>query len=127
MKNLSAKQIEQVKEINTWTSTRFHGNRKKVGSLPVAVLKSIVAKKVSRACLRIDISKKSSVQKVRSLINQSLQAKGTPYFKIMIEGNTSIYYASAVYRHSDYNKSRLFAKNAETLKLMDLFNSIVTK
>jgi hypothetical protein len=127
MKNLTAKQIAEVKDIKTWTSTKFHGNTKKVGSLSVADFKSIVSKKISREYRRIDTSKKSNVQTVRSLINQSLQAKGTSYFKIMIEGNTGIYYASAVYGHSDYNKSRLFEKNAETLKLMKLFNSIVNK
>ena len=45
MKNLSSKQIAQVRAIKTWTSTKFHGNTKKVGSLLVADLKAIVAKK----------------------------------------------------------------------------------
>jgi hypothetical protein len=127
MKNLTAKQIEQVKQITTWTSTKFHGNTKKVGSLSVADLKAIVAKKVSREYAKIDTSKKSNIQIAKELITWSLKCKGTNYFKIMIEGNTGIYYASAVYGHSDYNKSRLFDKNADTLKLMQLFNSIVTK
>ncbi len=127
MKNLSAKQIAQVKEIKTWTSTKFHGNTKKVGSLLVTDLKAIVAKKVSRELAKIDTSKKSNVQKVRELLQWSIQTKGTGYFKVLIEGNTGIYYASPVYGHSDYNKSRVFEKNAETLKLMQLFNSIINK
>lgn len=127
MKNLSAKQIAQVKEIKTWTSTKFHGNTKKVGSLLVTDFKAIVAKKVSRELAKIDTSKKSNVQKVRELLQWSIQTKGTGYFKVFIEGNTGIYYASPVYGHSDYNKSRVFEKNAETLKLMQLFNSIINK
>lgn len=127
MKNLSAKQIAQVKEIKTWTSTKFHGNTKKVGSLPVEVIKAIVAKKVSREVAKIDTSKKSNVQKVRELIKWSLENKGTGYFKVLIEGNTGIYYASPSYGHSDYNKSRVFEKNAETLRLMQLFTSIINK
>lgn len=126
MKNLTAKQIAQVKTIKTWTSTKFHGNAKKAGSLLVADLKGIVAKKVSREVAKID-TKKSNVQKVRELIKWSLETKGTGYFKVLIEGNTGIYYASAAYGHSDYNKSRVFEKNAVTLRLMELFNAIVSK
>ena len=127
MKNLSSKQIAQVRAIKTWTSTKFHGNTKKVGSLLVADLKAIVAKKVSRELAKIDTSKKSNVQKVRELIQWSIQTKGTGYFKILIDGNTGIYYASPVYRHRDYNKSRVFEKNTETLKLMRMFNAVVSK
>jgi hypothetical protein len=127
MKNLTAKQIAQVKTIKTWSSTKFHGNTKKAGSLLVADFKAIVAKKVSREVAKIDTSKKSNVQKVRELIKWSLETKGTGYFKVLIEGNTGIYYASAAYGHSDYNKSRVFEKNADTLKLMELFNAIVSK
>jgi hypothetical protein len=125
MTNLTAKQIEQVKQIKAWTSTRFHGNRKKVGGLPIADFRAIVAKKKTREYAKIDTSNKSNIQVVKSCINQSLKAKGSNYFKIMIEGNTNIYYAHPVYGHSDYNKSRLFPKNTQTLKLMQLFNAIV--
>ena len=64
---------------------------------------------------------------VSDLIEQSLNCKGTNYFKILIEGHTGIYYASAIYKHSDYNKTRIFDKNSETLKLMNWFNAEVTK
>ena len=127
MTNLSAAQIAQVKQIKAWTSTRFHGNRKTVALLSVNDIKAIVAKKVSREVAKINNSNKTNVQKVRELIKWSLETKGTGYFKVLIEGNTGIYYASATYGHSDYNKSRVFDKNPETLKLMSLFNSIVNK
>lgn len=127
MKKLTQKQIKQVKSLTCSTSTRFHGNTKKIGHLLVSDLKAIVEKKVSRELSKIDNSKKSNVQKVRELLQWSIQTKGTGYFKIMIEGNSGIYYASPTYGHSDYNKSRVFDKNEETLKLMSLFNSIVNK
>lgn len=53
----------------------------------------------------------------------SKKAHGTPYFKVMILGNTGIYYASPIYQHKDYNKTRLFDITDETLKLMMYFNS----
>jgi hypothetical protein len=127
MKNLSPKQIAQVKEIKTWTPTKFHGNRKKVGSLPVAVFKAIVEKKVSRSLSNLDTGKKTIYQEAKELINWSKKTKGTPYFKVLIEGNTGIYYASPIYMHADYNKSRVFERNAKTLKLMTLINAIINK
>lgn len=127
MKTLTQKQIAEIKEIKPWTSTRFHGNTKRVGALAVNQLKEIVSKKKERELLKLDCEQKTNVQKLRSLINHSLEVKGTNYFKILIEGNTGIYYASPVYQHSDYNKSRLFDKSPKNLKLMELFNKIVNK
>ena len=127
MKTLTVKQIQQVKSLNTWSRTNFHGNTKKIGELAINDLKKIVSKKIKRELSKIYTGKKSEIQIVRSLINQSLKSKGTNYFKIMIEGNTGIYLASPVYLHSDYNKCRLFDKNEKTLKLMHLFNKIVNK
>lgn len=140
MKNLSAKQIEQVKSLTTFTSTKFHGNTKKVGSLSVSDFKAIVAKKYNRSLgnyvckngkvvfsFQFNEAPKSNAQRVRELIKWSLECKNTNYFKVMIEGNSGIYYAHPEYRHSDYNKSRLFDKTPETLRLMQLFNAIVNK
>jgi hypothetical protein len=127
MKNLTQKQIDQVINLRSWSQTKFHGNTKKVGSLSVNDIKSIISKKQARNYAKIDTAEISNVQLVRKLINQSLKCKGTNYCKIMIEGTTGIYYASADYGHSDYNKSRLFAKNNHTIKLMNLFNSIINK
>ena len=127
MKNLTPAQIDQVSNLQSWSKTKFHRNRKKVGSLSVDVIKIIVEKKQSRNYAKIDTAQISPVQLVRQLLNQSIKSKDTNYFKIMIEGNTGIYYASANYGHSDYNKSRLFAKNEHTIKLMNLFNLIVKK
>jgi ribosomal protein L11 len=48
MKNLSRRQIKQVKKLQHWTSTSFHKNRKNVGSLTVDMIKEIVNKKKER-------------------------------------------------------------------------------
>ena len=138
MKNLSAKQIEQIKSISPFTSTNFHGNTKKIGSLSISDFKAIVAKKYNRrmgnyvskngVLIHSFVFKKqpeTNIQLLRRLINWSLKCKGTNYFKVLIEGNTGIYYAHPFYGHNDYNKSRVFDKNPQTLKLMHLFNSII--
>lgn len=49
------------------------------------------------------------------------------YSKILIEGNSNIYWASPVYGHSDYNKSIAISKNENTLKLMQLVNCFLNK
>ena len=123
----SPKQIEQIKKITAWTSTRYHGNTKVIGSLPLSLIKSIVAKKVHRELLKCDSSAKGEATITRELINNSTKSISTNYHKIMIEGNTGIYLAHPSYQHSDYNKSRLFNKTEKTLKLMDLFNKIISK
>jgi hypothetical protein len=127
MRNFTPAQIDEVKKLNVWTSTSFHGNRKKLGNLNVSDIKEIVVKKRNRQMLSLETKKKTNIEIVRGLLERSKQYKGTSYFKIMIEGNSGIYYASPVYLHNDYNKCRLFDKTPETLKLMRLFNSFVNK
>ena len=46
----------------------------------------------------------------------------TIYAKILIEGNTNIYWASPVYGHSDYNKSVAFENNGVNRKVAQLIN-----
>lgn len=127
MKNLTAKQIQEVKEIKVWSYKKFHGNTKKVGSLPIENYREILAKKRNREYAKIDTCKKTNIEIVRELIKRSIESRNSNYFKVMIEGNTGIYYAHPEYAHGDYNKCRLFEKNTQTLKLMELFNSIVNK
>jgi hypothetical protein len=127
MNHLTPKQINQIKAIKDLNLPNLHGNKKRVGSLPVADFKEIMRKKITRARLNCTTVNISQIQKLKDLIKWSLECKGTPYFKILIEGNTGIYYASAVYGHRDYNKSRIFDKNEKTLKLMRLFTLIVNK
>jgi len=127
MKNLTPKQIEQVKKIKSYTSINFHGNKKKQGDLCVDDIKNIVHKKTLRELSKNKSSKKTEIQKVRELLKLSLNSRNTNYFKVLIEGNCNIYYAHPNYGHNDYNKSIVFEKNPKNLKLMKLFNNIINK
>jgi hypothetical protein len=130
MKNLTVQQIAQVKRIRVWSNQKLHGNTKKVGYLLLEDYVKIIAKKINREHLKsVNIRSKnnSEYDLLKYLLKRSKDAKNTSYFKILIEGNKNIYYASPIYRHSDYNKSIAFPKNEKTLKLMELFNSIVNK
>ena len=51
--------------------------------------------------------------------------KGTSYFKILIEGNRNIYWASPIYEHSDYNKSIAFENTPENRAKMDIINNFL--
>jgi len=127
MKNLNKKQIEQVKKIKSWTNTQFHGNRKRVEALTVQQVIEIVSKKQAREIAKYPATPVNIYQRIRSLMVESRRTKGTNYFKVLIEGYSGIYYASPVYGHSDYNKTRVFDSSPLTLKLMNLFNAIVTR
>lgn len=125
MKNLSAKQIAQVRKIESWHKTQFHGNTKMVGSLPIEVYLSIISLKKNREIAKQDNCIETPAQKVRRLITWSKKCQNTNYFKVLIEGEKNIYYAHPEYQHMDYNKSRCFEKNANNLNLMRIFNAIV--
>jgi len=124
---LTPQQIEQIKSLSPFSTTRFHGNKKVVGLLPIYVYIYVVTKKYDRTILKQDNRKETPTQIVKRLYMQHKLYKGTPYAKVMIEGNTGIYLASPSYGHSDYNKCRLFDKNDHTIKLMHLFNSLINK
>ena len=49
------------------------------------------------------------------------------YSKILIFGNTNIYWASPIYQHDDYNKSIAMPKNPKNEKLAYLINRILIK
>ena len=49
------------------------------------------------------------------------------YSKILIFGNTNIYWASPIYQHDDYNKSIAMPKNPKNEKLANLINGILIK
>jgi hypothetical protein len=127
MKSLTTQQIEQVKSLRAFSTTRFHGNKKVVGLLPIDLYVKVVIKKYDRAVLRQDNRKETPTQIVKRLYLQHNLYKGTPYAKILIEGNTGIYLASPSYGHNDYNKCRVFDKNEQTIKLMHLYNSLINK
>ena len=49
------------------------------------------------------------------------------YSKILIFGNTNIYWASPIYQHSDYNKSIAMPRTTKNEKLSNLINRILIK
>lgn len=126
MKNATRAQIAQIKSLNPWNLENLK-NRKKVGSIPAPEFATIMRKKTVRSMNKKTDNPSTLTGKIFPLMAASLAAKGTPYFKVLIEGKTGIYYASPVFGHDDYNKARIFDKNEKTLKLMRLFNAIVTR
>lgn len=46
----------------------------------------------------------------------------TNYSKILIEGNTNIYWASPIYEHADYNKSVAFSNTSKNRNIAKLIN-----
>ena len=77
MKNLTKSQIEQIKSIKSWTSCRFHGNRKRLGSLPVSLIKEIVEKKVKRNITKQYPRPITQIEVLKKLLKRSLESKGT--------------------------------------------------
>lgn len=49
------------------------------------------------------------------------------YSKILIKGNTNIYWASETYGHNDYNKSIAMTINDKSIRLMQVVNSYLAK
>jgi hypothetical protein len=47
------------------------------------------------------------------------------YSKILICGNTNIYWASPIYGHEDYNKSRAFANTEKNRRAAELINNFM--
>jgi hypothetical protein len=127
MKSLTTKQIEEIKSLKAYLPTRFHGNTKKVGELPIELYKSIVSKKRIRQERPHQHIKPTIYSKVRRYLLDYNNNKGTSYAKILIEGNTGIYLSSPTYLHDDYNKCRVFDKNEQTLRLMAIYNSLINK
>ncbi len=127
MKNATPKQIAQIKTLTAWEYLKFHGNLKTIGHLKKNDFVEIVTKKRYRRGRPAPQPVKTAAKIARELVEETRKAKGTPYFKKMIEGSTGIYYASPMYEHRDYNKTRLFDKSPRTLEIMEIFNKIVSK
>jgi hypothetical protein len=126
MKNLTNNQIEVIKNIQPFTFAKFHGNKKTVNGIPVAAYINIVKKKGERE-LRKRTRPVSKFDLIKELISECKRTAGTPYFKMLILGNTSIYFASPEFGHKDYNKSRVMDATPENIKLMNVVNSLISK
>ena len=129
MKHLTSAQIAQVRHIKHYFITSFHGNTKKVGALPIGVYKEIVRIKLMRKYTyqtsAVNFRAMTDTQKIRHLLKLERETGSMYYKKVLIQGDTGIYYASPVFGHRDYNKMRVFDKNEKTLKLMRIFNALV--
>lgn len=122
---MNTQQLTTIKSLTPFTNIKFHGNRKTYKGLSVTTIREIVGKKLHRELSKLPTMNGTPTQVTRNCIEESKRTKGTPYFKVMIEGSTGIYYASSVYGHKDYNKTRLFDKNEKTLQLMTIFNKAI--
>jgi hypothetical protein len=63
---------------------------------------------------------KNTTSKISKAIRYAMQQKKagkSPYSKILVVGNSNIYWASPVYLHQDYNKSIALENNEKNRKL----------
>lgn len=127
MKKLTKKQIEVIKTIShpKFEERSFHGNTKTINGIPVNDWVQIIEKKIEREQRKNHFQKPSILQKFKMLVEISKKNKNTNYQKTLIEGKTSIYFASPIFGHEDYNKSIFCKKNEKTVKLIGLFNKMV--
>jgi hypothetical protein len=66
-------------------------------------------------------------RKIKKIVDECIELSkksyGTNYFKVLIYGNTGVYYASPIFKHQDYNKSRLFDIDEDSENAIKYFNS----
>lgn len=67
------------------------------------------------------------IANVVSFAKQQKKETKSNYSKVLIEGNTNIYWASENYGHADYNKSIAMPLNEANAKIMNLVNSYLSK
>lgn len=128
MKTNNPTLIKEIRAIKSYHHIITDRRRKKYNGIPVDIYNDIIRLKRTREIQKIDHENNLlEAKEVCQLLSDNLKRIETNYLKIMIEGNTGIYLAHPVYNHSDYNKCRLFNKNEKTIKLMNLYNSIIFK
>lgn len=91
-----------------WCYTKFDGRKKIFRGMTKAEFAAAKDKYFAHKCARyVSLTGKCyAIEKVESL----KRYVGTPYEKVIIEGNKHLYIASPIYGHSDYNKT-IFADN----------------
>lgn len=67
------------------------------------------------------------ISNVVNFARQQKKEEKSSYSKILIKGNTNIYWASEFYGHSDYNKSIAMPLNEKNEKFMMAVNSYISK
>lgn len=84
-------------------------------------------KKMVKKGLFIPSKPQNRVLKTISHAKVEMTEKRGRYSKILIFGNTNIYWASPIYQHSDYNKSIAMPRTTKNEKLSNLINRILIK
>ena len=69
----------------------------------------------------------STISRIRREMMKQIKWKMAGYDKILIEGNESIYWASTVHLHKDYNKSFAMENTPKNRKIMELVNKMLAK
>lgn len=67
------------------------------------------------------------IQDVIKYAKKQVKEGLSSYSKVLIEGNSSIYWASPVYKHSDYNKSVAMENNEKNREVMRVVNNYLNK
>lgn len=148
-KKITKKQI--VAELKTLDCTRIHRiasicgvdannsidviafTEKYVGSLLLSKIIRIVRNRDIKTYSYVtEINKfyrlnESTISRIRREMNEQIKWGYSSYSKILIEGNINIYWASPVYLHSDYNKSRAMENTPKNRKVMELVNKMLAK
>lgn len=71
------------------------------------------------------VFEKNTTSKISKVIRWAMQQKKVgknPYSKILVVGNSNIYWASPIYLHQDYNKSIALENNEKNIKLAEIIN-----
>lgn len=137
MKKITKKQIELAVRNNDATSlfAMFQGDRQKVH----AAVSSLMIKKLAKRAYDLAYGKQHKFtyrpekqihsKQVRAILFAKEQVKDgsikTNYAKVLIEGNSNIYWAHPNYGHSDYNKSRAFENNESNRLLAAKINAFL--
>jgi hypothetical protein len=135
MKTENKKAIEQIKSINEsnllshfFKARALPSFLEHVDHLSVEEYKEIIFKKRLRESRKFDKTKEESIlKKFHYLMKISKNNANTSYQKILIEGENYIYYASPVYGLEDYHRSIFCEKNEKTIKLIGIFERLLSK
>ena len=72
-------------------------------------------------------SENNSIRRICCEMRAQIKSGMSAYSKILIDGYESIYWASPVHLHKDYNKSRAMANTERNRKIMILVNTHLAK
>lgn len=71
--------------------------------------------------------RKEQISDAVKFAKQQVKEGYSSYSKILIEGNTNIYWASPLYKHRDYNKAVAFPNTDKNKQAMEKINKFLNK